>query len=357
MNPSTLQIVISYLLLVSTLASSAKPPEIAQAKPGCQSKCGNVTIPYPFGIGSECSLQIHEEDPKQLYDIECNTSYDPPKPFTSIGNHEVLSISGTEVRIKNTDISAECYNEETGEAVISQTSSPLNLNDTLFTISYAKNRFVAVGCDTRTVSYSNMENACSTRCGSREDVVEGSCTGHGCCQGYIQKGKKTFDLTLVANADTAFNHPLYNNGTYLDTCHIAFLVEIEQYTFQASDLFIDGRLVNNKAIIPVVLDWTIADRTCEEAQQESRINTYACQSNTICTNANNSPGYSCTCKNGYEGNPYLTPGCKDVDECDRDQYENPCYGICTNTNGGFDCSACPGGSFGDGRKEGAVALP
>ncbi|KAI3871077.1 hypothetical protein MKX03_020334, partial [Papaver bracteatum] len=41
-----------------------------------------------------------------------------------------------------------------------------------------------------------------------------------------------------------------------------------------------------------------------------------------------------------------------VDECDEHQYENPCHGICTNTNGGYNCSPCPEGSFGDGRKDG-----
>ncbi|KAI3871078.1 hypothetical protein MKX03_020335, partial [Papaver bracteatum] len=298
------------MLLVSTLASSAESSTIAQEKPGCQSICGNVTIPYPFGIGSGCSLVIDEEGPKHLYDIKCNTSYNPPKPFTSIGNHEILSISGTEVRIKNTDISAECYNEETGDAAVSLSSLPLNLSDTLFTISYAKNRFVGVGCDTMAVSYSMEGNGCFSRCESRAEVVEGSCTGHGCCQGYIRKGKKEFDVTLVAEVDKFADYPGFHSKTYLSTCHIAFLVEIEQYTFQATDLFMDGRLISNKAIIPVVLDWTIADRTCEEAQQESPLYTYACQNNTFCTNAINSPGYSCTCNKGYEGNPYLIPGCQ-----------------------------------------------
>ncbi|KAI3872708.1 hypothetical protein MKX03_028056 [Papaver bracteatum] len=141
------------MLLISKVASLAETTEMAFAKLGCQSKCGNVTIPYPFGIGSGCSLEFDKNDTKHLYDVRCNTSYNPPRPFTWIGNHEILSISGTEVRISNIHISAECYSEDTGEAVISRDSLPLNLSDTLFTISYTKNRLVGVGCDTLAISY------------------------------------------------------------------------------------------------------------------------------------------------------------------------------------------------------------
>ncbi|CAA2966947.1 wall-associated receptor kinase-like 1 [Olea europaea subsp. europaea] len=60
-------------------------------------------------------------------------------------------------------------------------------------------------------------------------------------------------------------------------------------------------------------------------------------------------GYRCSCFTGYEGNPYLDPGCKDINECKN----NPCdpQGICTNTPGSYNCS-CPRGYLGDGRKDG-----
>ncbi|TYI82937.1 hypothetical protein E1A91_D05G256300v1 [Gossypium mustelinum] len=28
----------------------------AEAKPGCQSNCGNISIPYPFGTGYGCNI-------------------------------------------------------------------------------------------------------------------------------------------------------------------------------------------------------------------------------------------------------------------------------------------------------------
>ncbi|KAH7842660.1 hypothetical protein Vadar_007793 [Vaccinium darrowii] len=75
------------------------------AKPGCQLECGKLTVPYPFGIGvgSNCSIA-------RGFDINCNTSSDSPKAFISTGNVEVISISQTQVRVRNY-VARACYNE------------------------------------------------------------------------------------------------------------------------------------------------------------------------------------------------------------------------------------------------------
>ncbi|KAI8014537.1 Wall-associated receptor kinase 3 [Camellia lanceoleosa] len=67
-------------------------------------------------------------------------------------------------------------------------------------------------------------------------------------------------------------------------------------------------------MVPMVLDWGIGDnKTCEEAKKNQT--SYACGQNTTRYDAEDGNGYICKCSEGYEGNAYLSDGCKDIDEC------------------------------------------
>ena len=79
-------------------------------KPGCPRKCGNLIVPYPFGVGlgAGCSKSV-------LFDVFCMTSYDPPKAFLVAAMDdqknamEILDISETQLRLRN-QISYSCFN-------------------------------------------------------------------------------------------------------------------------------------------------------------------------------------------------------------------------------------------------------
>ncbi|KAI3872701.1 hypothetical protein MKX03_028049 [Papaver bracteatum] len=342
-----LVLLLFFLQIVIFLSSSAESATIEQGKPGCLTKCGNITIPYPFGDyhreSRDCSMI--EDDAGKLYFVYCNTSFEPPKAFLGMNGDkiEVLSISDTEFRVKNTAIAAKCYDDQTGKLVVDNPFYNLELGTTPLTISYTKNTYVGIGCNVRGFIHNQtVPRPCTSKCASKADMIEGSCTGSGCCEAIIPKSLNYFMGEVMVNS----------TAEYHSQCSFAFLVENGKYTFQGSDLQLDGRLTKPDMDLPVVLDWAIGGRSCKEAQTISSdiaSDKYACRNNTVCINAPDNPGYRCACEKGYQGNPYL--GCQDINECE-DQNNNPCYGTCTNTIGGYNCSACPEGSTGDGRKNG-----
>lgn len=274
-------------------------------KPGCQSKCGNLIVPYPFGIGVGVGCSIDS-----WFDINCTTSSDPPKALLSNGTLEVLSISQTEVRIRNV-VATRCYNQ-TG-AVIKDSSAWTQLWVSPYTFSYTANKFTVTGCDDFSLIMGsvgpgpqgliNITSGCVTLCSKSTDVLAGYCSGMGCCQTDIPKGLK-FYFTDPASID---NH---TKVWSFDPCSYAFLGEQDSFQFRGASDFLDPTFVNRTMdTVPIVLDFVMGgNQSCVEALNS---NSLLCQQNTSCVDSDSSyGGYLCSCIKGYEGNPYLSPGCK-----------------------------------------------
>ncbi|XP_034697644.1 wall-associated receptor kinase 5-like isoform X1 [Vitis riparia] len=306
-------------------------------KPGCPEKCGNITIPYPFGMGKGCYLNRN-------FEITCNMSSNPPRPLL-LQEVQLLQISEDYLRI-NDIVHHSCFNKQSGKT----NSSHVPYNRTHhFSYSHTQNEFIAIGCDifayiTEGNSKTNA-TGCASLCNTDKDIAtdfsSSACSGIGCCRTYLQTDISRFYLKMRSiNMIT----PIWTS----QPCGLAFISErnffIRQY-FNLSSKFLERNLY----FVPAVLDWSVGEVSCPEAIRRKN---YACGQNTYCNNSIQGQGYKCHCSKGYQGNPYLANGCQDINECN-DPDETFCLKIalCTNVPGSYSCT-CPTDYHGDGKKDG-----
>ncbi|XP_060672697.1 wall-associated receptor kinase-like 10 [Ziziphus jujuba] len=304
------------------------------AKSGCQKQCGNVSIPYPFGIGSGCFLN-------EWFEVLCIK--DNTIPLLRHIKQEVMEISveaGT-ILVRNPITFWNC-NRETRQ-------SP-SLEGSPFVFSQ-KNRFTAVGCGAFGLLISsklstNIAGYMST-CG---ETGNHSCSGINCCQKNIPLNLNSFKTTFHAV-----------DGEKEKVCKYAFLVDQDWFMSNFTDIYSFKEMVD----VPVLLEWELyysafdVFGTSFETNKSTWSNPkcywdsvnfeYGCYRNSTCYTYYNDIATSssvifnqsrveCSCGWGFEGNPYLIEGCKDIDECKDDSNSCTQYGgVCQNDFGGYGC--------------------
>ncbi|KAH6801421.1 hypothetical protein C2S52_001885 [Perilla frutescens var. hirtella] len=344
-------------------------------KPGCPDRCGNVPIPFPFGVGSDCSFG-------EFFNITCNTSTNStPTPHLSFFDDiEVVEINRSQIRVRfNSLLAKACYNQSghRSDGTENIISSGYSFYNSSFTFS-DDNWLTTVGCDILATIFTQDDDefqrneekfgsSCASYCTNRKDSdAAGFCPdtdigippAKGCCITTIPRGITQVKVRLTDIA----NRFQFEEGN-LSYCSYVFIQEKftpnqSNFSFPLSYLSNPNEFLHNdwswKTRAPPVvrLDWRInEDKNCSQARRNAT-GRYACRDNSVCVDYD-APGtvggYLCRCKQGYDGNPYGTGGCQDIDEC----RDNPCdsNSICNNTSGSFSCM-CRKGYSGDGRKNG-----
>lgn len=249
----------------------------SQPLPGCQERCGSVTIPYPFGIGSHCSA--HE-----TYAISCNTSFSPPRPFINNINLEVLEISleGT-ARVNNPLLTYNCSGRTD--------RLDINFTNTPFTYSSTSTRFTAIGCNNLALisRLTTVIGGCISLCNIT--VPDNTCYGILCCQTNIPPSLKFINASLGS-----IQSRNVQNG-----CKYAFMVDVDWFN-KLTDIY----EVQNMPTVPAVLDWRLS-RNCNAfgTLTSASSNISVCAAGAFCSNQS-----LCSCFPGYQGNPYVSGGCQ-----------------------------------------------
>ena len=260
-------------------------------KHGCQGKCGNITIPYPFGMGKGCYLNRH-------FEITCNMSFNPPRPLL-LQEVQLLQISEDYLRVNDLAHSS-CFNNQSGQT--DSSFAPYNRSHH-FSYSHTRNNFIAIGCDI--FAYITEENStkyasgCASLCPNSSIIADFSsshCSGVGCCRANFQKDISWFNLRIRSiNMIT----PAWRSMP----CGRAFIAE-RNFSMHGN-INISKEINKNSYFVPAVLYWSVGKVSCSEAIRRKN---YACGQHTDCVNSGQ--GYKCRCLKGYQGNPYLTNGCK-----------------------------------------------
>lgn len=303
---------------------------ISLSKPGCPEKCGNVTIPYPFGIGSECSAE-------PSYTIICQNSTKPV--MSSIKEMEVVKISLYGTFIVKLPVSPlNCSDVQRTVYV------PIELSGTPFTIPAYYNSLVVLGCKTSVWMRSETIQTiggCLAICDANS--TDTSCSGVNCCQTTIPKRSSKLEFTYrsieASNASfCGYAFPVDKKWIQdVYTLHSGLMQDLlNPYDpgFGFGQLVIDWEHVgfedfHDNTICRVLPSW---------ATGELYDNYYSPRYDPTGNNYISSTRY-CYCRDGFEGNPYLgKEGCRDIDECSNSTL-NICAGkgTCINTIGSFTC--------------------
>ncbi|KAL2318392.1 hypothetical protein Fmac_032268 [Flemingia macrophylla] len=325
MEPLQLREVLMFALgLAMVVVAVALAPDQNQTLPGCNSTCGNIQIPYPFGVGNSST------QPQQPCYLE-------PK-FHLVCNNSNSNLLWADLTVLSINVQAHQMDVMFWVARFCNDSDYNNpwITTAAFSISRNKNKFLTVGCDSYGILNSNYENrtystGCLTKCyGNNVEIIDnGTCSGIGCCQVDIPPRMRRISSIQAAT---------FSNSTR--DCSYSFLAKHNSYNFSISHLQSFPYVT-----LPLVVDWTVGERNC--SRFESSRNEYACKDHSHCNDTDTDIGYRCTCDHGYQGNPYL--GCTDINEC-KSTDMNTCISEqnCINTDGSHYCF-CPKGQSGNGK--------
>ncbi|KAF8042147.1 LOW QUALITY PROTEIN: hypothetical protein BT93_A0684 [Corymbia citriodora subsp. variegata] len=294
---------ILVLLVSLTVQASGAAPGLA--KPSCADTCGNVSIPFPFGIGARCSWD-------DWYEIVCANG---TLPILKKIELRILNISLPDYRGSMNGMirvslpliysNASCR----GEGL----SVPVSLEGSQFIFSQTWNVFTSVGCNTlATVNSTESVVGCRSKCaGTSTNISQyNDCSGRdGCCQTTIPFNLRGFSVDFKEEGGP-------------QGCKHAFMAD-RSWFLRSNDTGLYDLRLNDMVPVGIPNNTQYALKLIQQGR--SYPNPFLCgRSSLYGLSISEMPFIQCHCQWGYI----------DIDEC-----ENPhvCPEICVNKKGSYDC--------------------
>ncbi|KAM0852739.1 hypothetical protein ACQ4PT_051552 [Festuca glaucescens] len=286
--------------MLSSLALCAGVGDAEMVPPvglrGCNTSCGDVVVPYPFGIGqANCSLPG--------YNLTCDTSGRRP-PRLLLGALQVSNIDiGDYYAGSSLGLTADIDSIHAFLGGLTE-EEPYGLS--------RGNELILTGCNVQStltngnITVSGCSSVCASVNGSLDiqlSAYQGyiACgSGTGCCHAPIVVGQEkhiasggAYDLQLKW---FSWNRTI--DQTWTPRLYIASIGWFDKYALTRGLLQTDRSPSKHAIQVPILLDWEIIGHGTQPANTKNR----------TCTGGLRG-GYRCYCENGYIGNPYLTDGC------------------------------------------------
>ncbi|KAK1695954.1 hypothetical protein QYE76_012651 [Lolium multiflorum] len=336
---------IAAMVLISLSAVAGDLP-MTMGLPGCNTTCGNVSVPYPFGIGPDVCYFPG-------FKLTCDHGSNPTRLLLGDGGADAFEV--VDISLENVTVRVVSHMSggrwSLGGDTIGAGGAP-------YILKPESNEFILTGCDVQATLLGNgsIISGCVSFCATITDGGGGytqyyrpegadinsmTCSNMGCCQSSVVIGSASYGVELKR-----LNNSLPGDlGVHVLIAEVGWF-----YPMMFFDLSQNFTELASRA--PVLLQWAVAHGAALTNNEMG-----ACPGDaalSVCKSANSNcrdeshftlKGYSCQCKEGYQGNPYLTGGCQDIKECDRKETYG-CFGDCEELPGSFRCR-CPGGTSGN----------
>lgn len=280
---------VPVLLLLLPVVVAA--PAAAMAGSNCTTSCGNISIPFPFGVEPGCY--------RPGFDVTCSDDVPPRLLLHNISEVFDINLPNATVDIYVRPVehsipdpqSSQCGNYLTGPWFV----VGLGIQGGAFALSATRNKLVVVGCDVQALLMGldwDLISTCAAFCPpvtkNRYMVSSPDCSGIGCCQAPISAG---LDIYLLQFRRF--------NGSWSGDQATVYVVDADRVgSYRMDEMQVRP--------LPAVLEWVISDSPCQSnsTSPECRSSNSFCQNSTAFGG-----GHRCHCSQGYDGNPYILDGC------------------------------------------------